>query len=81
MNFLKNVNKFSIFSRGNGFPLKKFSQSSSREYPEILKLLFEKNIKNKKLPSFEVYSSQIEILNQPMDFYLAILVNLKIINL
>jgi hypothetical protein len=35
---------------------------------------FEKNIKNKKLPCFEVYSSQIEILNQPFDFYLAIIV-------
>ncbi len=40
----------------------------------IIKYLFSKNIKTKKLPCFEVYSSQIEILNQPMDFYLAIIV-------
>jgi hypothetical protein len=43
-------------------------------YPEIIKGFFENNIKNKKLPCFEVYSSQIEILNQPFDFYLAIIV-------
>lgn len=43
------------------------------EHP-ILKYFFSKNIKTKKLPCFEVYSSQIEILNQPMDFYLALIV-------
>jgi hypothetical protein len=42
----------------------KYYQKDSRiEYPEL-----------KKLPCFEVYSSQIEILNQPMDFYLALIV-------
>ncbi len=44
------------------------------KYPEIIKCFFENNIKTKKLPCFEVYSSQIEILNQPFDFYLAIIV-------
>ena len=51
------------------------SGENSIIYPEIIKTLFENNIKSKKLPCFEVYSSQIEILNLPMDFYLAILVN------
>ena len=44
------------------------------EYPELLKDIFEFNIKTKKIPCFEVYSSQVEILNQPFDFYLAIIV-------
>jgi hypothetical protein len=53
----------------------KYYQKDSRiEYPDIIRLLFEKNVKLKKLPCFEVYSSQIEILNQPMDFYLALIV-------
>jgi hypothetical protein len=46
------------------------------EYPDIIKYFFDFNIKHKKLPCFEVYSSQIEILNQPMDFYLAIIVSI-----
>lgn len=44
------------------------------DYPEVLKMLFENNILKKKLPCFEVYSSQIEILNSPFDYYLAIIV-------
>jgi len=52
----------------------KMNQDKEFEYPEILKTLFEKNVKLKKIPCFEVYSSQIEILHQPMDFYLAIIV-------
>jgi hypothetical protein len=55
------------------------TSSKFKDYPEIIKLLFEQNIKNKKLPCFEVYSSQIEILNQPFDFYLAIIVKIRII--
>jgi hypothetical protein len=50
------------------------NQSEQRVYSNSLKYLFNTNIIGKKLPCFEVYSSQIEILNQPMDFYLAILV-------
>ncbi len=55
---------------------KKFFSTTHKDtsYPDILKKLFESNIKKKKIPCFEVYSSQIEILNQPIDFYLAILV-------
>jgi hypothetical protein len=41
---------------------------------KILNYFFSKNIKQKKVPCFELYSSQIEILNQPMDFYLAMIV-------
>jgi hypothetical protein len=54
----------------------KMKQEKEIEYPKILKTLFEKNVKLKKIPCFEVYSSQIEILHQPMDFYLAIIVNI-----
>lgn len=54
-------------------------KKNKTEYPEIIKMLFEKNVKLKKLPCFEVYSSQIEILHQPMDFYLAIIVKLTFI--
>lgn len=46
------------------------------EYPEIVDYLFNKSVKGKKNPCFEVYSSQIEILSQPMDFYLAIIVQI-----
>jgi len=41
---------------------------------EIINLLFENNIQHKKVPCFEVFSSQIEILQRPFDFYLAIIV-------
>lgn len=51
-----------------------YSEGNTAQYPDVLKYFFENNIKTKKLPCFEVYSSQIEILNQPMDFYLAIIV-------
>lgn len=50
------------------------------EHP-ILNYFFSKSIKTKKLPCFELYSSQIEILNQPMDFYLAIIVSFTFNNL
>lgn len=57
------------------------SQNNHINYEQhpILKYFFSKNIKTKKLPCFEVYSSQIEILNQPMDFYLALIVNYLIL--
>lgn len=45
-----------------------------REEDSILNYLFEYNIKNNKTPAFKFYPSQIEILNQPSDFYLAIIV-------
>ncbi len=48
--------------------------STDNVYTDTMKLFFENNIKNKKLPCFEVYSSQIEILQQPMDYYLALIV-------
>ncbi len=54
----------------------KSDQKKDFNYPEIIKLLFENNILKKKLPCFEVYSSQIEILNTPFDYYLAIVVNI-----
>lgn len=53
-------------------------EEKKNEYPEIVKMLFENNVKLKKVPCFEVYASQIEILHQPMDFYLAIIVRIKI---
>jgi hypothetical protein len=43
-------------------------------FPTILHQLFRLNIKDKKLPCFQVFSSQIEILDLPTDFYLAIIV-------
>lgn len=53
------------------------TQGRSEEYSELLRYLFDKNVKGKKLPCFEVYSSQIEILSQPMDFYVAIIVDIS----
>ena len=53
-------------------------EENKHEYPEIVKMLFENNVKLKKVPCFEVYASQIEILHQPMDFYLAIIVRINI---
>ena len=53
------------------------SESTQKEMnykSEILKILFNNNIKHKKVPCFEVFSSQIEILNRPFDYYLAIIV-------
>jgi len=40
----------------------------------LLNNIFNKGVKHKKIPMFEVFSSQIEILNQPIDYYLAIIV-------
>ena len=54
-------------------------EEKKHEYPEIVKMLFENNVKLKKLPCFEVYASQIEILHQPMDFYLAVIVRIKLL--
>jgi len=52
-------------------------QRESKTYSEVVKFLFENNIVKKKVPCFEVYSSQIEILQRPFDFYLAIIVSFK----
>jgi hypothetical protein len=59
---------------------KTFCESVRTDYPEPVKFLFDLNVKKKKLPCFEVYSSQIEILNQPMDYYLAIIVKISKLN-
>lgn len=69
---------FSIKNENKTIASKYFSShenSQSHNYPDVLKYFFNKSVKDKKLPCFEVYSSQIEILHQPMDFYLAILVS------
>lgn len=55
------------------------SEKENNSYSDTLKFMFESNILNKKLPCFEIYSSQVEILTQPMDFYLAIIVNIDVI--
>jgi hypothetical protein len=57
------------------------NEENKQEYPNIVKMLFENNVKLKKLPCFEVYASQIEILHQPMDFYLAIIVRIKFLSI
>ena len=44
---------------------------------KLLSNLFNKGVKQKKIPCFEVYSSQIEILSQPIDYYLAIIVRIN----
>ena len=66
------------FSENKNNSSNNYSENESDQnkiiYPEVIKTLFENNIKIKKLPCFEVYSSQIEILHLPMDFYLATLV-------
>jgi hypothetical protein len=78
--FLKvNLNTFcekndNYTNSNNQSQSEEINNGDNTKYPEIIKCFFEKNIKNKKLPCFEVYSSQIEILNQPFDFYLAIIV-------
>ena len=41
---------------------------------KLLTSLYNKGVKQKKIPCFEVFSSQIEILTQPIDYYLAIIV-------
>ena len=46
---------------------------NNEKYDDFVKFFFDLNIKTKKLPCFEVYSSQIEILSEPIDYYLAIL--------
>ena len=69
----KYINNFKKFCTQN----KPEQTTIKTEYPDMVKYFFDLNIKTKKLPCFEVYSSQIEIFNQPMDFYLAIIVNLK----
>jgi len=69
------VKRFS--EKNNNSPNENSENESNQNktiYPDIIKTLFENNIKIKKLPCFEVYSSQIEILHLPMDFYLATLV-------
>ena len=38
----------------------------------LLDLLFNKMVKEKKSPCFEVYGSQIEIITTPEDYYLAL---------
>ena len=53
---------------------KKDVVNNSFEDP-LLKYLFEKNVKEKKIPAFKFYSSQIEIITQPSDFYLSIIVS------
>jgi hypothetical protein len=55
---------------------KSFCEAVRPDYPDPVKFLFELNVKKKKLPCFEVFSSQIEILNQPMDYYLAVIVKI-----
>ncbi len=50
---------------------KKFCSSYNSS---LLNNIFSKGVKQKKIPMFEVFSSQIEILNQPIDYYLAIIV-------
>jgi hypothetical protein len=83
-------NKLSLIKRNNFYTnaIRKFSTTEEEiksdkstndnieieNYPDLIKHFFENNIKSKKLPCFEVYSSQVEILNQPFDFYLAIIV-------
>jgi len=55
--------------------LKKFCTTYNSN---LLNNIFNRGVKQKKIPMFEVYSSQIEILSQPIDYYLAIIV--RIIN-
>jgi len=74
LNFIRRSNftsKAKIFNTRNKFY---FCTSDDKKYPNIIKKMFQLNILQKKLPCFEVYSSQIEILNAPFDFYLAIIV-------
>lgn len=66
-NIFKNTRKFFASNET------KYNEET-KDYPELIKSFFEFNIKTKKIPCFEVYSSQVEILNQPFDFYLAIIV-------
>jgi hypothetical protein len=67
---------FKFFKYGNFQNKLKSSNFCTNEnnFSDTIKKLFDLNIKTKKIPCFEVYSSQIEILNQPMDYYLAIIV-------
>ena len=41
-----------------------------------LSYLFNKNIKDYKTPAFKFYSSQIEILSTPSEFYLSLIVSI-----
>jgi hypothetical protein len=87
-NIYKNIlnsNKRSIFKNSRKFFVLNTNANNTnindeiKEYPKLIKNLFEFNIKTKKIPCFEIYSSQVEILNQPFDFYLAIIVSLNLI--
>ena len=69
-NFYTNVIKtFSTTDEEIKNEKKTYENIENEIYPDLIKHFFENNIKAKKLPCFEVYSSQVEILNQPFDFY------------
>lgn len=41
------------------------------------RFVFDNLIKSRKAPCFEVYSSQIQIIQEPVDYYLALHVSLN----
>lgn len=45
----------------------------------LLDTLFDYNVKHNKIPAFKFHSSQLEIINQPSDFYLSIIVSFIIL--
>ena len=51
---------------------KPIGETSEAAPSPLLNVIFEKMIKERKSPWFEVFSSQIEIISTPEDYYLAL---------
>ena len=67
----KNINRNIRFNNYTNFCSNTFNSSTSER--KYLETLFDYNVKNLKTPAFKFYSSQIEILKSPSEFYLSLI--------
>lgn len=65
--------RYSDFSKSKEFDNKNKGKTSMNN--KLLNELFEQNVKQNKIPSFKFHTSQLEIINQPSEFYLSLIVS------
>lgn len=65
--------RYSDFSKSKEFDNKNKDKTSMNN--KLLNQLFEHNVKQNKIPSFKFHTSQLEIINQPSEFYLSLIVS------